>query len=436
MPMVRTRIAPSPTGNLHVGVARAALFNYLFARQQGGQFLLRIEDTDTARSKPEFEETILAGLRWLGLHWDEKIIRQSERTSAYHEAVQRLLASDAAYQQAESEAVYLRVAPQEITFEDTIRGSVHLHTNTWGGDFVIARSPEDPVFHLAVVVDDAAAEITHVIRGEDHLTNTARHILLQRALGHRTPQYAHLPLLLDFQRRKLSKRNNEVSLLAYRQAGFLPEAMVNYLALLGWNPGDDREIFSLRELVEHFSLARVQKSGAIFSLHKLQSMNQHYLRGKSPAQLRDVAQASATQVLGEPLVVSEAALMTEQTRVVTLRDLIDATSFAREDWAGEYPSVLLAYRKSTPAATAGLLEKLIEKVSVVPEIDFTAPALEATLLAWIDAENLGHGDTLWPMRVALTGREHSPGPFEVAAVLGKQETERRLAAAHAKLRAA
>src|SRR3989338_10337648 len=180
---VRVRIAPSPTGRLHVGTARAALFNHLYARQHGGTFILRIEDTDKARSEKKFEEEIIAGLTWLGLTWDEGPYRQSEHQDEHSQAIQTLLADDLAYQQEGSEAVFLRVAPGEVTFADAVRGNVTIKTDTWGGDFVIARTPQDPVFHLAVVVDDAAQRISHVIRGEDHLTNTARHILLQRALG-------------------------------------------------------------------------------------------------------------------------------------------------------------------------------------------------------------------------------------------------------------
>ena len=431
---VRVRIAPSPTGRLHVGTARAALFNHLYARQHGGTFILRIEDTDKARSEKKFEEEILAGLTWLGLTWDEGPYRQSEHQDEHSQAIQTLLADDLAYQQEGSEAVFLRVAPGEVTFADAVRGNVTIKTDTWGGDFVIARTPQDPVFHLAVVVDDAAQRISHVIRGEDHLTNTARHILLQRALVLPTPQYAHLPLLLDEKRRKLSKRSGEVSLLAYREMGYLPEALLNYLALLGWNPGDDREYFSYDELVTAFSLTRVQKSGAIFSLMKLNSMNQHYLRHLPPPELQRVAAEYAAQTLHDPLRVSEQALLTEQQRVSTLRELVEDTAFARQDWGADYAPEVLVWRKSTPEATMTYLERLAPVLDAIPDADFTKEKLEAKLLAWIDAEQLGRGDVLWPMRVALTGREHSPGPFEVAAALGREETVARLHKALDKLK--
>src|SRR3989344_3042316 len=431
---IRTRIAPSPTGMLHVGTARAALFNELFARKQGGEFVLRIEDTDRQRSEKKFEQDVLTGLKWLGLEWDEGPdiggkygpYRQSERGEFYRAALQQLIDDERAYQVPHGEAIVFRVSEEEIVFTDLIRGTVKVPTSSWGGDFIVARSMNDPLFHLAVVVDDAAQRISHVIRGEDHLTNTARHILLQRALGLLTPQYAHLPLLLDEKRRKLSKRSGEVSLLAYREMGYLPEALLNYLALLGWNPGDDREYFSYDELVTAFSLTRVQKSGAIFSLMKLNSMNQHYLRHLPPPELQRVAAEYAAQTLHDPLRVSEQALLTEQQRVSTLRELVEDTAFARQAWGADYAPEVLVWRKSTPEATMTYLERLAPVLDAIPDADFTKEKLEAKLLAWIDAEQLGRGDVLWPMRVALTGREHSPGPFEVAAVLGKAETVRRL----------
>ena len=292
---VRVRMPPSPTGLLHVGTARAALFNELYAHQNKGHFIIRIEDTDQERSRPEYEKEILEGLAWLGLTWDEGPdvgggfgpYRQSERGDIYGRAILKLLESGRAYQIEDSEAIKLKVDPQEVVFEDLIRGRVVIHSDTWGGDFVIARGPSDPVYHLAVVIDDAAQRISHIIRGEDHLTNTARHILLQQALGLATPLYAHLPLLLDEKRRKLSKRRGETSLLSFRDQGYLPEAMLNYLALLGWNPGDNREFFTHAELIELFDLTKVQKGGAIFSVDKLNSFNQHYLRQKSHKQLHN-----------------------------------------------------------------------------------------------------------------------------------------------------
>jgi glutamyl-tRNA synthetase len=443
---VRVRIAPSPTGPLHVGTARSALFNELYARRHGGKFILRVEDTDRERSRKEYEEEILAGLRWLGLAWDEGPYHQSERRDEHSRAIKALLAQGLAYQHEGSKAVTLHVETQKVAFDDLVRGQVKVHTDTWGGDFVIARAPDDPLYHLAVVLDDAAQNITHVIRGEDHLTNTARHILLQRALGIATPQYAHMPLLLDEKRRKLSKRSGEVGLLAYREMGYLPEAMLNYLALLGWNPGDDREYFTHEELAREFSLARVQKGGAIFSVEKLTSMNRKYMADKNPEEL-----------LGEFISYYESlpadhsekkriapydftdqdywvkAIATEQERAPTLYGLMAALEFFQADWEPVY-ATKLSWRKSTGEETLRALAALRDTLAALPAAPFSAKKLQEELLRWIDENNLDRGVVLWPMRVALTGRDASPGPFEVAAVLGKEETVARIDRALAQLK--
>jgi len=293
---------------------------------------------------------------------------------------------------------------------------------------VIARSLADPVFHLAVVIDDAAMEISHVIRGEDHLTNTGRHILIQRALGLSQPMYAHLPLLLDAQRRKLSKRVGEVSLLAYRDKGYLPEAMLNYLALLGWNPKDDSEFFSHAELIERFSIEGVQKSGAIFSEEKLQAVNKQYLRSLTAVDFLERAKPflqKAGYTIDDSAYWSAAAA-TEQARVGTLAELPEKLEYFKPDWAADYPAVRLVWKKSTAAATLETIQQLIDFLSNFSEQDFTSETLEQKLLGWIAETGQGRGDVLWPLRVALTGLEHSPGPFEVGAVLGKEETLKRL----------
>ncbi|OGY31736.1 MAG: hypothetical protein A2805_02470 [Candidatus Andersenbacteria bacterium RIFCSPHIGHO2_01_FULL_46_36] len=426
---VRVRIAPSPTGNLHVGTARTSLFNELFARHHNGKFIVRIEDTDKERSKPEYEQAILEGLTWLGVTWDEGPdiggeygpYRQSERTESYTQALQQLLDTGKAYK--EGEAIRLKVEPQTVTFHDLIRGDIAIDTKSFEGDFIIARNINDPVFHLAVVCDDAAMKISHVIRGEDHIHNTAKHILIQKALGYPQPEYAHLPLLLDAQRKKLSKRNQETNLLAYRDMGFLPEAMLNYLALLGWNPGDEREFFTHEELATAFSMERVQKGGAIFSTEKLTAINKHYIRSLSVPELMQRAGIS------EENDATAKAVALEQERISTLTELPEAIAFASPEWQATYPPSMLVWKKSTAEATKTILADLITKVVQYEKGDFTALQLQEYLIAWIDSGGLGRGDVLWPMRVALTGREHSPGPFEIAEVVGKNETIRRLTAA-------
>ncbi len=434
---VRTRVAPSPTGPLHVGTARAALFNELFARSHKGSFLLRIEDTDASRSRKEYELSVEEGLKWLGLKWDEKIVRQSERSELYQEAVQRLLATGAAYQEGGDGVVKLKVPPRTIEFFDLIRGRVKIHTDTWGGDFIIARTLAEPLYHLAVVVDDAEMNISHVIRGEDHISNTPKHILLQKALGYSQPQWAHLPLLLNEQRRKLSKRDQEVDLLRYQEEGYLPEALLNYLALLGWSPGDDREFFTHQELIRAFNLNNVQKGGAVFSATKLRSINKHYLKRLSGEELLERIRPHwknprAVKSLDRKYL--KAALDTERERVSTLGELAAAVSFFMPGWPADYDPLTLVWRKSDKSKTIKLMEALIRKLQQWPPGQFSEKQLKRELLHWIDREKLGRGDVLWPMRVAMTGQENSPGPFEVASVLGKNKSLERLRGALDKLK--
>ena len=473
---VRVRIAPSPTGNLHVGTARAALFNELFALHEHGTFIIRIEDTDIARSEHAYEDNILEGLTWLGLVWQEGPVvhsqeeigehgpyRQSKRIDSHINALETLLAEKKAYycfcppqtpenprdttcacakemrapKEGEACAIRLLVTPQEITFTDVVRGEVKVHTDSFGGDFAIGKCSQDgkltPLFHLAVVVDDADMNITHVIRGDDHISNTPKHILIQRALGHAQPTYAHLPLLLDNKRRKLSKRNGETSLMAYRDMGILPEAMLNYLALLGWNAGDDREFYTHAELAQSFSIERVQKGGAVFDIEKLKAVNSHYIRNLSPEDFL----ARTAGFLGEHNTTSHVydfsnteywtkALTTEQTRISTLSELPELLSYFLPDWNPEYLAKDLVWKKSTPDATKDILGQLIEFLSALSLEDFNAPTFEATLMAWIDDKGLGRGDVLWPMRYALSGRSASPSPFEIAQVKGKEKVIQEL----------
>lgn len=430
---VRTRIAPSPTGLLHVGTARAALFNELYARQNNGQFIIRIEDTDKERSKTKFEEDILNGLKWLSLKWDEEPYRQSERTSSYQAALEKLLQKDLAYQEPGEEVIKFRVTEPSITFSDLIRGEVTINADSWGGDFIIARSLKDPLYHIAVVVDDADMQISHVIRGEDHLTNTARHILLQRALGFDQPEYAHLPLLLDKERRKLSKRAGDVSLLSYKDRGFLPAAMVNYLALLGWNPGDERELFTHDELIDAFDMKKVQKGGAIFDQDKLESINKHYINKLKPDELlqwgkeyfeQDQKRHKAFLKMDEQRLL--AALQTEQERTSSNYKLEVLLDWARPDWTGEYKGNSLVWRESTIEATIEYLQALHKLLSGTGEDQFKEEFLSKKILDWIKEKNWKNGDVLWPMRVALTDRAQSPGPFEIATAIGKESTLSRI----------
>jgi len=281
MGKVAVRMAPSPTGNFHVGGARTALFNFLFARKNNGKFILRIEDTDKERSKKEFEDDIFESLEWLGLKYDE-FYRQSERGEIYKNYVEKMLNNDSVYE-AEDKVIRFRNPNKKTKFNDLVRGEIEFDT-TELKDFVIAKSVDEPLYHLAVVIDDFESGITHVIRGEDHISNTPRQILIQEAIGAPRPLYAHLPLILAQDRSKLSKRKHgeSVSLDYYRHKGYSPEAIINYLALLGWNPGTEQEIFTLEELINVFDLERVHKGGAIFDEKKLAWVNRkHFNLGKT-----------------------------------------------------------------------------------------------------------------------------------------------------------
>src|SRR3990167_537486 len=281
---VVTRFAPSPTGLLHAGNYRTAVFAYLFAKHSGGKFIVRIEDTDVARSKPEYAANIPEILKWLQLPADQMYL-QSEHRPRHRELLEKLIADNTAYVSKETpqapgdreEVIRFRNPGGAVAFTDVIRGEITTDVSDLG-DFIIARSLDEPVFHFAVVVDDADENVTHVIRGGDHISNTARQMLIQRALGLPTPLYAHLPLILDRNHKKLSKRTGAKALTEYRDLGILPEALLNYLAFLGWNPGDEREYLSRDELVESFDISRVQKGSAVFDEIKLLSVNQHWMR--------------------------------------------------------------------------------------------------------------------------------------------------------------
>ena len=335
---MRVRMAPSPTGPLHIGTARTSLYNYLTARHAGGTYVLRIEDTDLARSTADFERDIIDNLHWLGITWDEgpqlaggedigphAPYRQSERMELYAREASRLLEAGGAYrcwctpeeleavrrdQEAKKEppryngrclnltdaeraafeaegrtsAIRFRVEPETVRFDDLVRGEVEFD-NALLGDFVIVRADGIPLYHFTVVVDDEAMEITHVIRGEDHLSNTPKHIALIRALGYREPRFGHIPLILNTDRSKMSKRKSQTSITAYREEGYLPEAFVNFIAFLGWSPGTEEEIFSLDELATRFELSKVHKGGAVFDRDRLDHLNGVYIRALTDEQL-------------------------------------------------------------------------------------------------------------------------------------------------------
>lgn len=421
---VVTRIPPSPTGRLHIGTARTALFNYLFAKHAGGKVLFRSEDTDRTRSSKEYEDEIIEGLGWLGLSWDA-FSRQSERTERYTELLAQVIESGHAYLSKEPakddpsrevELVRLKNPGRSITFRDEIRGQITFDT-TELGDLVIARSPRDPLYHFAVVVDDWEGGVTHVIRGEDHISNTPRQILIQEALGAPRPAYAHLPLILDGKRAKLSKRSGATSLMDYRAEGFLPEALVNYLALLGWNPGGEREDFSLAELIEIFDLSGVHKGGAVFDREKLLSVNQRWMRKLSDDEFLARGGLSAPD---------EAAL---KKAVPLLKERARTFGQARELLSGELaplfaePSLDQALLTSKGGDSRAYLARSMEIIGALSDAP-TPEEAKAALMPY--ADEAGRGAVLWPLRYALSGAERSPDPFTLISILGKAEALSRL----------
>ena len=435
---VITRFAPSPTGYFHAGSYRTALFSCIFARQNKGKFILRIEDTDKERSKKEYEENIIDSLKWLGLDYDE-FYRQSDRTDIYRKYIQQLIDSGHAYVSKEeggtkdgkemrSEVIRFKNPNKKVAFNDLIRGTVEFDT-TELKDFVIAKSIDEPVFHLVVVIDDMDMGITHIIRGEDHISNTPRQILIYEALGATPPQYAHIPLLLAADRSKLSKRNGAVPITEYRTKGYIPAAVVNYLSLLGWHPVDDREVLSFDEIVKEFTLDRVQKSGAIFSEEKLNWFNRQYILKLSDADFAGYAET----FLPEWLAVRSDMFM---RLIPVLRDKISSfgelstmfssngeLAFIKE--ISGYPADSLLWKKnpSREASTTHLIQAR-SLIDAVPDHTFKPETIKTAL--WPYAEANGKGDVLWPLRMALTGQEKSPDPFTSAALLGKAESIKRI----------
>src|SRR3989344_3053423 len=483
-PRVRTRFAPSPTGLLHMGNARTALFNYLFAKKQGGDFVLRIEDTDKERSRPEWEKDVVDNLEWLGLQWSEGIgtagfygpYRQSERTELYQKYLKKLLDEKKAYVcfcseeeietlrqyqmsigeapryngkcfslsmeeverkkvAGEKSVIRFVMKPKEVAFKDLIRGSIMFNT-ALSGDIVIAKDMESPLYNFSVVIDDAEMHITHVIRGEDHISNTPKQILLQEALGFDRPIYAHLPLILGEDRTKLSKRHGDISVTRFRDSGYLPEALINFLALLGWNPGTTEEIFSLFDLCKNFSFARTQKAGAVFNFKRLDWINGFYLRKKSPSTLAELCipfleQSGLIEKTSDGIHIKETGeilsqenlekiVMLYQDRLKKLSEIGELADFFFRKRV-EYTPDMLVWKETSKEETKNALQMLEEIITKVSEQDWTKEKLENVIMPEAEKQK-SRGVVLWPLRMALTGKEASAGPFEIAEILGKKRT--------------
>ena len=428
---VRTRFAPSPTGYLHVGGARTALFNWLFARKHGGVFVLRVEDTDEARNTEEARQAIFAGMNWLGLDWDEGPEKggnfgpyyQSERKEIYDAWFAKLVAADCVYE--DGGAWRFRFDRKPVTMNDLVCGEVTIdyrdESNT--PDMVVKRSDGSYVFHFVNVVDDLEMEITHVIRGEDHLMNTPKHLQLIEAFGGKAPQYAHIPLILNPDGSKMSKRDEGAAVGDYPRQGFLSSAVVNFIALLGWNPKTEQEIFSLAELAEIFSLDNVNRAPARFDIEKCKWVNQQHLLGVS---IEDFAAAARPFIEAESLSIPAnylAVIAAVKDKVRLLGDVPAAVDFLLKD-DFTYDDEAVAKVRGN-AAVGGLLEVLAIAFEAI--VNWSADAAKAALNETAIAAGAKPGQLMFPLRVALSGRAHGPDLGDMLSLLGKESCVARVA---------
>ena len=422
--MVRTRFAPSPTGYLHIGGVRTALFNWLYARHAGGQFLLRIEDTDKARSTDEHTRVILDGLTWLGIDWDEEPVFQGARVKRHQEMADKLLAAGKAYM--DEGAIRLRVPPGEIAWDDAVHGRISFQGEDIK-DFVILRADRSPLYNFAVVVDDIDMQITHVIRGDDHISNTPKQIAVYRALGAALPVFGHVPMIHGMDGKKLSKREGAAAVGDYQEKGILPDAMRNFLALLGWSPGGDREILTMEELRTLFALEGILKKPAIFDLTKLEWMNGQYLSAKSPEELYPIVQPRLAElgINGNRDAVLK-AIAAVKTRSRTTLDVakqvavrLDAKHAVFDDKA----------KKAIAKDPAGYKTALEASVAVLKAAEWSPEALERTLRALAEQRGVAAGKVFQPIRIALTGGTVSEPVNELLYVVGKEAALKRLEAA-------
>ena len=427
MSKIRTRFAPSPTGFLHIGGLRTALYNYIFAKQNGGKFILRIEDTDRARVVGGAEENIIETLRTFGLDFDEGPFRQSERLEKYKERAEELIRKGAAYE--DEGAVRFKMDKDGVTqFTDIIHGEIRIE-NKAQEDFIILKSDGFPTYNLAHLVDDHDMAITHVIRGEEFIPSMPKYVALHKTFGWELPEYAHLPLILDKNRAKLSKREGEIAVYDFLNKGYLKEAVLNFVALLGWHPSkSDKELFTLEELIREFKLEDVQKAGAIFDEAKLDWMNGEYIRKKSPRELLKLA----TPWLGDfinnkpPYLTEEKIdkiIALEQPRVKKLSEIGERVDFFFRE--PKHDASSLKWKNMNNREIKKSLELSAELLKAVSNKDFTKENLEKIFLERAKALK-DRGELLWPLRVALTGKKASPGPFEIMEILGQKTSILRL----------
>jgi len=491
---IRVRMAPSPTGALHIGTARTAIFNYLFAKKNNGKFVLRIEDTDLERSDIKWTQEIMDGLKWLGIEWDEGPdvggefgpYKQTQRIETYEEHLKKLLQENKAYycfcsaeeleakrqeqmsrgvapkydgkcsnlsakevkeklEKGEPSVIRFRVKNKKVKFTDLIRKQVEFDAGLFG-DIVIAKNLKTPLYNFAVVVDDFEMQISHVIRGEDHIANTPKQILMQEALNFPMPEYAHLPLILAPDRSKMSKRFGSVAIADYKEQGYLSEAIINFMALLGWNPGTEKEIFTLSQLEKEFSIEKVQKSGAIFNLQRLDFINGFYIREKPIEKLTELCipylKKSGLLVEGQ---VSKEKLQkiveVSKSRMKKLSDIVDLADLFFKDKLRLDKEMISRDKMQDIDIKEGLLLCLPEGRQATNKKslgdlgvgDWSIKNIEEILLDTAIEFNKSkgypeknRGFLLWPLRVALSGKKASPSPFEIADILGKEKTLKKI----------
>jgi glutamyl-tRNA synthetase len=448
MEKIRVRLAPSPTGPLHIGTARTALFNFLFASQNKGDFILRFEDTDTVRSTKEFEKKIIEDLKWLGLNWNEGPFYQIDKIDEYKKFADELVEKGFAAEidgaiifQARKtlDALQIKYEVTTRTFEnekvETLKKDsnsylvkniakdlIHGEISGLVSDTVLMRSDGIPTFHLAVIVDDEKMKITHVIRGDDHLPNTPLHAVLQKALGFSAPIYAHIPLILNPDRTKMSKRHAAVDISEYRAQGYLPEALISFLALLGWAPKDNKQIFGIENLIKEFDISRVQKSAAIFDIEKLKSLNAEYIRKMPVDQLDEILKKDFYPKNSVGTLELTKAL---QTRIVLLSDVKEMSKFFFEE-----PKIIqdvLIFKKSNIVNTKNGLKESFEVLKNAGDDDWSSvDELNKILANVVEKSGLSNGDVFWPVRAALSGSMQSPSPTELLTILGKEKSISRI----------
>ncbi len=424
---VRTRFAPSPTGHVHIGNMRAAIYNWLFARHHGGEFLLRVEDTDRERSTPEAIRTLLEAMDWLGLGFDGEALYQSTRMEAHLAAAETLLEKGLAYKEdkggtGQGECVVFRMPGKDVSFDDGIKGTLSKAAANMQ-DFVIVRSNGTPVFHLANVLDDIEQEVTHVIRGDDHVENTFRHIALYEALGAEVPKFAHLPMIVNAQGKPYSKRDGDAFVGDFREKGFLPEALFNYLALLGWSPGDDREVMAREELVEVFTLERCQSSPAQVDLRKLTWMNGEYMQKLPAVEFEAICfHALGKEGIDPEPEYAQRVFALVRDRVKTVADIAPMVGFFFSgDFSYDEKAVEKKLRKEGVRGILQQVKALFEALPAFDEAD-----IDRTLHGFVEQAGLGFGAVMPPVRIAVSGQQSGPDLAPLLSVLGRRQVLERI----------